>query len=75
MVRYVSRKATQSRQLAGYGSVLSRQCLDRRIPDKQALIEEVAAWEQDRNNNHTKADWQFTTADARIKLKRLYPAI
>ena len=56
-------------------SVLSRQCLDRRIPNKQALIEEVAAWEEDRNKNHTKADWQFTTADARIKLKRLYPAI
>ena len=56
-------------------SVLSGQCLDRRIPDKQTLIEEVAAWECDRNTNHTKADWQFTTADARIKLKRLYPAI
>ena len=49
-------------------SVLSGQCLDRRIPDKQTLIEEVAAWECDRNNNHTKADWQFTTADARIKV-------
>ena len=49
-------------------SVLSRQCLDRRIPNKQALIEEVAAWEEDRNKNHTKADWQFTTAEARIKL-------
>ena len=56
-------------------SVLSRQCLDRRIPDKLALIGEVAAWEADRNKNHTKADWQFTTADARIKLKRLYPAM
>jgi hypothetical protein len=56
-------------------SVLSRQCLDRRIPNKQALIEEVAAWEEDRNNNYAKADWQFTTADARIKLKRLYPAL
>ena len=56
-------------------SVLSRPCLDRRIPNKQALIEEVAAWEDDRNKNHTKADWQFTTADARIRLKRLYPAI
>jgi DDE superfamily endonuclease len=56
-------------------SVLSGQCLDRRIPDKQTLIEEVAAWECNRNKNHTKADWQFTTADARIKLKRLYPAI
>ncbi len=56
-------------------SVLSGQCLDRRIPDKQTLIDEVAAWENDRNTNHTKADWQFTTADARVKLKRLYPAI
>jgi hypothetical protein len=38
-------------------------------------FEEVAAWEHDRNNNHTKADWQFTTADARIKLKSLYPTL
>jgi hypothetical protein len=50
------------------------QCLDRRIPDKQSLTAEVAAWEAERNKKHTKADWQFTTADARIKLKRLYPA-
>ncbi len=56
-------------------SVLSGQCLDRRIPDKQTLSEEVAAWERSRNKNHTKADWQFTAADARVKLKRLYPAI
>ena len=55
--------------------VLSSQCLDRRIPDKQTLIDEVAAWEDGRNKNHTKADWQFTTADARVKLKRLYPAL
>ncbi|MGO9056389.1 MAG: IS630 family transposase [Candidatus Binataceae bacterium] len=41
--------------------VLSAQCLDRRIPDKQTLIEEIAAWEHYRNANHTKADWQFTT--------------
>jgi hypothetical protein len=56
-------------------SVLSGQCLDRRIPDKQTLTEEVAAWEQARNKKHVKADWQFTTADARVKLKRLYPAM
>ncbi|TMJ73266.1 MAG: IS630 family transposase [Alphaproteobacteria bacterium] len=55
--------------------VLSSQCLDRRIPDKQLLIEEVAAWEHDRNANHAKADWHFTTANARIKLKHLYPSI
>ena len=53
--------------------VLSTQCLDRRIPDKQSLIDEVAAWEHNRNKHHAKVDWQFTTADARIKLKRLYP--
>ena len=53
---------------------LSSQCLDRRIPNKQTLIDEVAAWEEDRNKRHTKADWQFTTADARVKLKRLYPS-
>lgn len=41
--------------------VLSSQCLDRRIPDKQTLIDEVAAWQHDRNANHAKADWRFTT--------------
>jgi hypothetical protein len=56
-------------------SVLSGQCLDRRIPDKQTLTEEIAAWEDSRNKKHVKADWQFTTADARVKLKRLYPAM
>ncbi len=54
-------------------SVLSRQCLDRRIPDKDSLIKEVAAWQNDRNKKYTKADWHFTTAEARVKLKRLYP--
>ena len=55
--------------------VLSSQCLDRRIPDQQMLKEEVEAWEAERNRKHAKADWQFTTADARMKLKRLYPAL
>jgi hypothetical protein len=54
-------------------AVLSTQCLDRRIADKSKLIEQVAAWEQRRNKHHTKADWHFKTADARVKLKRLYP--
>ena len=53
--------------------VLATQCLDRRIPDKPTLIEEVAAWQDNRNKRHVKADWQFTTDDARVKLKRLYP--
>jgi hypothetical protein len=56
-------------------SVLSNQCLDRRIADKQTLVEEVAAWENTHNKKHVKADWQFTTATARVKLKRLYPVI
>ena len=56
-------------------SVLSSQCLDRRIPDQRVLKDEVEAWEADRNRKHAKANWQFTTADARVKLRRLYPAL
>ena len=55
--------------------VLSGQCLDRRIPDKLTLVEEVAAWEASRNKKQVKTDWHFSTADARVKLKRLYPAL
>ncbi len=55
--------------------VLSSQCLDRRIPDKQTLSEEIAAWQHDRNANHATANWHFTTPNARIKLRHLYPAI
>lgn len=56
-------------------SVLARQCLDRRIPDLEALRREVAAWEGGRNAEAVTVDWQFTTADARTKLKRLYPVL
>ena len=56
-------------------SVLARQCLDRRIPELESLRQEVAAWECDRNAEAVKVDWQFTTADARVKLKRLYPVL
>lgn len=56
-------------------SVLSCQCLDQRIPDKDTLIAHVDAWQNQRNKTNAKADWQFTTADARIKLKRLYPTL
>lgn len=56
-------------------SVLSRQCISGRIPDDQSLRQEVQAWESDRNAKVVKVDWRFTTADARIKLKRLYPKI
>ena len=54
-------------------AVLSTQCLDRRMPNKPELTAEVGAWERHRNKRHAKADWHFTTADARIKLARLYP--
>ena len=56
-------------------SVLARQCLDRRIPDLPTLQREVAAWQDNRNHEETWIDWRFTTADARVKLKRLYPSI
>ena len=56
-------------------SVVSRQCLDQRIPDQPALITEVAAWEAERNAMRATVHWRFTTADARIKLKHLYPVI
>ncbi len=54
-------------------SALTRQCLDRRIPDIETLSTEVKAWEKECNANQKSVDWQFTTENARIKLKRLYP--
>ena len=56
-------------------SVLARQCLNRRLDDRAMMEREVAAWVAARNAATTTIDWQFTTADARIKLKRLYPVI
>ncbi len=56
-------------------SVLSGQCLDRRIPDQPTLIQEVAAWETARNTRKATVHWRFTTADARVKLHKLYPVI
>ena len=55
-------------------SVLSRQCLSRRIPDQDTLKREVQAWQNRRNQQRATVKWQFTTKDARIKLKRLYPS-
>jgi len=55
--------------------VLIRQCLSRRISDKATLEKEVNAWQKDRNAKVVKVDWRFKTADARIKLKHLYPVI
>ena len=55
-------------------SVLQRQCLDRRLPDQDTIKREVAAWDQERNQHAVQVNWRFTTADARIKLKQLYPS-
>ena len=54
-------------------SVFSRQCLNRRIPDLETLRSEAEAWQAHRNKTANRVDWRFTTQDARIKLKRLYP--
>lgn len=56
-------------------SILSRQCLDRRIPDQDTLKKEVAAWQASRNALSSPMEWRFTTEDARVKLKKLYPTI
>lgn len=56
-------------------SILSRQCLDRRLPDQETLKQEVAVWQEKRNARARPMDWRFTTEDARIKLKKLYPTL
>lgn len=56
-------------------AALTRQCLDRRIPDLPTLQTEISAWNTQRNADKTNVNCQFTTADARIQLKRLYPVI
>ena len=56
-------------------NVLKGQCLSRRIKDKQTIIEQVEQWQKYRNETSSQVDWQFSTTDARIKLKRLYPKI
>jgi hypothetical protein len=55
--------------------ILNRQCLDRRIPDIETVRKEVGTWVRERNRESRKVNWQFTTQDARIKLRRLYPII
>jgi hypothetical protein len=56
-------------------SALKGQCLRRRIPDLTQMRQQIQSWEEDRNNQHATIDWQFTTADARIKLKHVYPKL
>jgi hypothetical protein len=56
-------------------SVLGRQCLAERAEDKHTLAAQISAWQRARNRRHRRVDWRFTTADARVKLKRLYPSV
>lgn len=56
-------------------SVLQGQCLDRRIPDQETLVKEIAAWEKKRNAQQATIDWRFSVEDAREKMKRLYPSL
>ena len=56
-------------------SAMARQCLSRRIPEKEFMEEETSAWSKQRNEEGAAADWRFRTEDARIKLRRLYPNI
>ena len=56
-------------------SVLAKQCLDERMQSREFLMQQVAAWQERRNNAKAKVNWQFTTADARVRLKHLYPQI
>jgi hypothetical protein len=56
-------------------SALSRQCLNRRIPDQETLVREIEAWEENRNNSTVKCRWQFTVEKARTKLHKLYPVV
>ena len=56
-------------------SILSRQCLDRRIPDQESLKMAVAAWQEKRNTIARPMEWRFTNEDARVKLKKLYPTL
>ena len=56
-------------------SVLSRQCLKRRIPDLETMKQETASWEKERNQQQATVNWRFSNQDARVKLKRLYPQL
>ena len=56
-------------------SVLSRQCLNRRIPDIETMKQETREWVQERNQQQATVNWRFTSSDARVKLRRLYPQL
>lgn len=72
---YTPKHASWLNQVEIEISVLSRQCLERRIPDQQTLTREIKVWEQQRNAQKAKIDWRFSTTDARLKLQRSYPLL
>lgn len=73
-IHYTPKHGSWLNMVEGELSVLVRQCLKRRIPDRETLQQEVFAWETERNEQKVKVKWRFDTEDARIKLKRLYPS-
>lgn len=73
-IHYTPKHGSWLNMAEGEFSILQRQCLDRRIATPQVLQQEVAAWESQRNQSKVGANWKFTTADARVKLRRLYPS-
>jgi len=72
--RYTPKHGSWLNMVESELAVLSNQCLDRRIPEIEMLRCEIAAWEAERNARQAMVNWQFKTADARIKLKRIYPS-
>lgn len=72
---YTPKHASWLNQVEIEISVLSRQCLERRIPDPETLRREIAAWQEQRNAQQVKIDWRFSATDARVKLQRSYPLL
>jgi len=73
-IHYTPKHGSWLNMAEGEFSILQRQCLDCRIATAESLCQEIAAWEKDRNAKAIGANWQFTTEDARIKLRKLYPS-
>jgi hypothetical protein len=73
-IHYTPKHGSWLNMAEGEFSVLQNQCLDRRIGDSEFLQKEIAAWQARRNQEQIGADWKFTTEDARVKLRKLYPS-
>lgn len=73
-IHYTPKHGSWLNMAEGEFSVLGQQCLDRRIASSELLAQETAAWEAQRNQAAIGANWKFTTEDARVKLRKLYPS-